>query len=114
MKPNRIGADLAIGTMPRAITEGVAVIGIRGNFGLPLELGRYVLFVPSAGISMLGAAGPGGGGAFVGVNGSLATVLWLSGALGARAGVSWHAFENSNGAVWLAEFGFVVPTRARR
>ena len=114
MKPNRIGADVSIGTMPRVVAEGFAVVGVRGNFALPVELGRYVLIVPSAGVSMIGAAGRGGGTGLMGVNGSLATVLWSRGGLGARAGVSWHAFENSNGAVWLAEFGFVVPTRERQ
>jgi hypothetical protein len=114
MQPNRVGGELSIGTMPRAVAERVAVIGVRGNFALPVELGRYVLVVPSAGLSMVGAAGPGGGtAALIGVNGSLATVLWLRAGVGARAGMSWHSFENSNGAVWLAEFGFVVPTRDR-
>ena len=102
----RLGADFAIGTMPRALLERAAVLGARAGAVLPLAPTPDLLLLPSAGVSLLGGAGEGGGAALAGVNAGIAAVIW-SGDAGVRTGITWHRFQDFRGAIWLVEFGVV-------
>src|SRR5687768_17737743 len=44
----RPGFDYSLGTMPRALGEGVFVLGFRGGIAVPLELSSRALLLPSA------------------------------------------------------------------
>ena len=107
--PGRLGADFSIGTMPRALMERAAVLGARAGVVFPIAPTADVLVLPSAGVSLLGGAGEGGGGAIAGMNAGIAAVIW-SGDVGVRTGITWHRFQDFRGAIWLVEFG-VVHTR---
>jgi hypothetical protein len=114
VQPGALGADLSIGTMPRVLAEGFAVVGVRAGVALPLAVGRSVLLMPSGGASLIGGAGGGGGAALGGLNAGIAAVLFGTSSVGLRTGVTWHRFEGANGAIWLLELGFVGDTRRRR
>jgi hypothetical protein len=107
LRPGRLGADFSLGTMPRAFAEGVAVVGLRAGGALPLTLSPGVLLLPSAGASLIGGAGAGGGGGLVGLNAGVAAVVFGTSATGLRTGVTWHRFQEGRGAIWLVEIGVV-------
>jgi len=96
MRPGRFGADFAIGTMPRAFAFGAGVLGARAGVVLPIAPTPDVLFLPSAGVSLVGGAGEGGGAAIGGLNAGAAMVdvygssqrSYSSAPLGAAAGAS--------------------------
>ena len=113
LRPGRPGADLAVVTVPRVIAEGFAVVGARAGVALPLVVNPNVLLVPSAGVSLLGAAGAGGGGGTAGLNAGAAAVLLSARGVGVRTGVTWHRFDEAGGGLWLLEFGFVRGPRGR-
>jgi hypothetical protein len=113
LRPGRLGADFSLGTMPRALAEGVVVVGARGGVALPLALSSGVLVLPSAGVSFVGGVGAGGGGATAGLNAGIAAVLFGASSVGLRTGVTWHRFGNSESAVALWEIGFVRAPRPR-
>jgi hypothetical protein len=109
LQPNRLGVDLALGTMPRAVAEGVVVLGARVGGAVPLALGRDAFLIPSVGLSGIGGVGGGGVGGAGGVYAGLATVV-ATGSLGFRAGVTGHRFNGFRGTVWLVELGLMhVP-----
>ena len=111
LRAGRLGADLAIGTMPRAFAEGVAVGFARAGVALPFQPSKSVLLVPSAGVTLAGAASGDGGGTTTGLNAGLAAVLFGTGSVGLRTGVTWHHFTDAGG-VSLWEIGLVhVPRR---
>ena len=101
----RLSPDISIGTVPYALVAGVAVIGLRAGGAVPFALGSHVLMLPSAGMSVVGGAGPGGGGGTIGINGGLATVLLATSKVGLRVGATIHQFPEARGAMWLAEIG---------
>jgi hypothetical protein len=108
--PNRPGADLAIGLVPRFLTDGALLLGARAGVGLPLALTRDVFFVPSAGVSAVGGLASEGGGGTAGFYAGAAAVL-ATGSLGFRAGITLHRFGEGNGKLWLVEFGLMhVPS----
>jgi len=109
--PGRLGPDFSLGTMPRLFGEGVAVVGVRGGVVLPFALAPHLLLLPSVGTSFVfAAASSGGGGAFAGINGGVATVLY-DGSLGLRTGITWHRFQGVSEPIWLFEVGLVtIPT----
>ena len=112
LRPGRLGADFSLGVMPRALTEGVVAGGARGGVALPLALSTGVLVLPSAGVSLLGGAGGGGGAVPIGFNAGLAAVIRGPGSAGLRTGLTWHRFGDAESAVWLWEVGLVrVPRR---
>ena len=113
LRDGRVGADFALGTMPRILGEGVLVLGARGGIALPLALAPGVLVLPSAGISAIGGAGAGGAGGIAGVNAGIAAVLFGANGAGLRTGVTWHRFGDADGAIWLWEVGFVRGPRRR-
>jgi hypothetical protein len=107
--PNRPGVDLALGVVPRFLSDGAVVLGARVGVGLPLALTDDVFLVPSAGLSAVGGFGNGGAGGTGGFYGGAATVLAV-GSVGFRAGVTWHRYGSGNGNLWLAELGLMhVP-----
>ena len=112
LRPGGLGADLAVGTMPRALAEGVAVGFIRAGGALPFQPSKGVLLVPSAGVTLAGAASGEGGGTTTGLNAGLAAVLFGTGSVGLRTGVTWHRFADA-GAVSLWEVGLVHVPRPR-
>lgn len=113
VRAGRVGADFALGTMPRALSEGVLVLGARGGIALPLALSPNVLLLPSGGISVLGGIGSGGAGGIAGWNVGLSTVLSGVNGAGLRTGVTWHRFGPDGEAIWLWEIGFVRGPRRR-
>jgi hypothetical protein len=113
LRPGRLGADLALGTIPRAVTEGAVVGGARAGVALPLALSQGVLLLPSAGASLLGGVGAGGGAGTAGLNAGVAAVVFPAGAVGLRTGVTWHRFEEARAGLWLLEVGLVRGPRAR-
>jgi hypothetical protein len=114
LRPGRLGADFSLGTIPRIVVEGVAVLGFRAGGALPLELAPSVLLLPSAGVSVIAGVGPGGGGGAGGLNAGVAAVVLGTSSSGLRTGVTWHRFEDTGGALWLLEVGVVgIPGRSR-
>jgi hypothetical protein len=106
-RPFRPSADFSFGTMPRALTEGVMVLGVRAGVAVPLALSPGVFILPSGGVSLIGAAAGDGGGAAAGVNGGLAAVFLGKNGPGLRVGMTWHKFQETRGALWLLEIGIV-------
>lgn len=111
LRPRGLGFDFAVGTMPRALAEGVAVGFARSGVALPFHLSRGVLMLPSAGVSLVGAASGDGGGINTGLNAGLAAVIFGTGSVGLRTGVTWHRFAGAETSVSLWELGLV---RVRR
>ncbi len=105
VRAGRIGGDIAIGTMPYLFANGMLPFGFRGNVTVPLVT-PHLIVLPTAGVSAVGAMGPGGGGGVIGVNGGIAAVV-RSGGLGLRAGITWHKFAGATNPIWLLEVGFV-------
>lgn len=114
VEPGRAGLDLAVGTIPRLLPEGLFGLGARGGIVRPIELGTRSVLLPSAGLSFIGLAGPGGGGGAFGLHAGLAAVHFPEGAaFGVRPGISAHRFAGATEAVWLAEIGLVWRRGAR-
>ncbi len=118
IKAARPGLDLAAVIVPRALTEGFAMVGVRANIALPIAIGRSALLVPSAGATLLGAVGVLGADGARGYNGTLALVVFdkpLDGnspALGFRAALAVHRLGDlSSGNVHMLELGFVRRAR---
>ena len=109
----RLGADLAVGTMPRAIAEGVAVGFARAGIALPFQASRGVVMLPSAGVTLAGAASEEGGGGTTGFNAGLAAVFFRTSSVGVRTGVTWHHFGDAGASVLLGELGLVRVPRPR-
>jgi hypothetical protein len=93
--------------MPRAIAEGVAVGFGRAGVALPFQLSGGVLVVPSAGVTLAGAATSEGGGSTSGFNAGLAAVFFGTRSVGLRTGVTWHRFADAGASVSLWELGLV-------
>ena len=111
MQPGRLGADISVGTMPRALAFGVLAGAMRGGLALPIETMPGVLVIPSAGVSFVGGVGAGGAGGTPGFNVGGATVFG-TGNLGVRTGVTVHWFPELHTPVWLLELGVVhLPGR---
>ena len=110
LRPRGVGADFAVGTMPRALAEGVVVGFARAGFVLPLRVSQGVVILPSAGVTLVGAASGDGGGSNTGLNAGLHAVIFGMGSVGLRAGVAWHRFAGAESSVSLWELGLVhVP-----
>jgi hypothetical protein len=109
LAPNRPGLDLAIGTIPRLIPEGVIPIGLRIGPSIPLSLSPDVFIIPSAGLSGVGAAGTAGAGAIGGFYWGAAAVV-AQGPIGFRVGFTSHRVPDTDVSVWLVEIGVMhVP-----
>jgi hypothetical protein len=106
VRPGRLGADFSLGTIPRALVEGVVVVGFRAGAALPLAFSSGLLLLPSAGLSFIGGVGQGGGGGTAGLNAGVSAVFFGTQATGLRTGVTWHRFPDTGGALWLLEMGF--------
>jgi hypothetical protein len=105
-KPGRLGADFSLGTMPRTLAFGAAVLGARAGVVFPISPSPDVSVLPSAGLSVVGGGGEGGAAAVAGFNAGIASIIW-TGDVGVRMGVTWHRFEDFRGAIWLVELGVV-------
>jgi len=111
LTPGRVGADISIGTIPRILAEGVAVGAIRGGLTFPIDVAPGVLFLPSAGASVIGAASPGGMGGSWGVYAGGSAVIG-TGRTGLRVGATAHQLGMTNRPLWLVELGFTsIPGR---
>jgi hypothetical protein len=109
LRPNHIGPDISIGTMPYVLSMGVVPFGFRGGVALPLTVAPHLLLIPSGGVSAVGVIGPGGGGGLIGANGGVSAIAY-GGGIGLRAGVTLHGFEGTQGTYMLFELGFAsVP-----
>jgi hypothetical protein len=103
---NGIGVETFLGTMPRMVLEGVGVLGARANLVAVWGSSTGFLLLPTAGVSLIGGAGGGDGGAEIGVNGGVGFMALNDSSAGIRVGMTWHRFGQGLG-VWLLEFGFV-------
>lgn len=113
LSPNRPGFDLAIGTVPRALSEGFIPIGARVGASIPFALNRDAFVIPSAGLSAIGAIGTGGVGAIGGYYWGAAALI-ARGKVGFRAGMTWHRPVEADDSIWLVEIGVMrVPLPAR-
>ena len=115
LRPRRPGTDISVYLFPRALAEGAAIGGARANVAIPIELARNALLLPSAGLSLIAAAGPSDAVAMYGLNAGVAAVLAPdSGSEGLRVGITFHAFEETTPGVWHLEVGWVrLPNRTR-
>lgn len=109
----RLGADFAVGSVPWALANGFAAVGARGGVTVPLPLSERVLLLPSAGVSVLGAVGSGGGVGTTGFNAGIAAMFLKDSGAGLRTGVTWHILHDGASALWLWEVGFVRRPRRR-
>jgi hypothetical protein len=110
LSPGRPGADIAFGTMPRALADGVAVFGFRADVAYPLAVFPHLMVFPAAGLSVIGALGEGGGGGTMGVNAGLSAVFHGDSPTGLRLGVTAHQFSLVETTIFLIEVGMVhVP-----
>ncbi|MEP7384644.1 MAG: hypothetical protein ABI910_23435 [Gemmatimonadota bacterium] len=105
VKPGRVGADISINVMPRLLTAPALAGAARVGVALPLAVAPGMLLLPSAGVTLVGGAGPGGGGGTAGYNLGGAAVLG-TGRVGLRTGLTWHRFKDE-GSAWLLEVGLV-------
>ena len=113
LRPNSLSGDFAIGTMPRALVEGLGVVGMRGGAALPMRLSPNAFLIPSVGVSLIGVMTEGGGGGATGANAGFSIVSCPERGGGVRAGITWHRFADLEGPVWLLEVG-IIPRGARR
>jgi hypothetical protein len=117
LSPNRPGLDFAIGTVPRAIPEGIFPIGARIGASIPFSLSSDAFVIPSAGASGIGAVGSGVVGAIGGYYWGAAALV-ARGSTGFRGGITWHRPFEADASVWLVEVGVMrvplaVGTRQR-
>src|SRR5689334_1486917 len=109
VRPNHLGGDVSIGTMPYVAAYGLIPIGVRVGLALPVNPVPHVLLIPTGGVSFIGAWSPGGGGALAGVNAGGSAVFY-TGQIGMKTSLTLHHFADTHEAVWLFEWGFVsVP-----
>jgi len=113
LRPGRLGADFALGTMPRVITAGAAVGLATGGVALPLQLSPGVLLLPSAGVTLAGVAAVEGSGGTTGLNAGLSAVIFGAGSVGVRSGVTWHRVGDTGASTLLWELGMVRIPRPR-
>ncbi|HEY7236799.1 MAG TPA: hypothetical protein VH539_21745 [Gemmatimonadaceae bacterium] len=106
-RPERLGADIAIGTVPRLDQSSLGALGGRAGVTFPLAPVKHLLILPSAGVSAIAMASPGGAGGAAGFNGCLATVLY-AGDVGLRTGITVNSLHGFGAPVWLLEVGFVA------
>lgn len=112
VRAGSIGAEIAMGTVPGLLNEGVVTFGVRGGVSLPLAVARGMLLVPSGGLSMMGAfdseAGGGAYGYHLGGAAVIGTGRWRT-----RVGVTRHVLGmgTDDPAVWLLEIGMVGMPR---
>src|SRR5206468_7631732 len=101
------------GTMPYILSYGVLPLGLRLGVALPVSVAPHLLLIPSTGMSLIGAIGPGGGGGVAGVNAGASAVFHVAQA-GLKTSLTLHRFSDTQGPVWLFEVGFVhVPAGVR-
>jgi len=114
--PNRPGIDFAIGTVPRAIPEGILPIAVRVGPSISLALSRDAFVIPSVGVSGLGAVASGGATAIGGYYWGAAALVARN-RVGFRAGVTWHRPVDADVSLWLVEIGVMrvpLPSPGRR
>ena len=114
LAPGQPGLDISIGTMPRFLVNGLAVVGGRAGLAMPLVMGKRFVLLPSAGASFLGAVGGYGIDGRFGFNAGVAAVLQSdSDPEGLRLGMTWHQFDDAPAGVYLLEVGWVRIPRSR-
>jgi hypothetical protein len=107
------GADLWLGTMPYAFSQGLAAVIVRANLAAPISTRCGGTLLASAGLVTAGAVGDQTVIAIPGVNAGISTLMVLPD-IAIRLGVTAHIFVGADRAIWLAEIGFVDLPAARR
>lgn len=104
-RPNGLGVDLAFGTLPRLIVEGVLPIGARVGATIRVTSGDLTWW-PSAGLTMAALAGEG---QVAGIKGVYLGSAWTWFREGSPTGlrIDWTLHEFGGAPVWVLEFGFV-------
>lgn len=117
-RPGLVGVDMAFVVAPRALGYGFLVIGTRANIAVPVPLASNVLLIPSAGATLLGGIGAGGGDVMHGLNGSVAVAVFdkplaaQSSSIGLRVALAVHRFgSEGNARIQVLEFGIVRRRR---
>lgn len=110
LSPGRLGPDLSLGTLPRALVYGAAAFGFRADAAYPVSVSPHLLVFPATGLSVIGAMGAGGGASLTGINAGMAAVFYGESSTGLRVGVTAHQFSEMTTPIVLIELGFVhVP-----
>jgi hypothetical protein len=112
--PGRLGADISVGTMPRALADGVVAFGFRADAAYPVSVFPHMLLLPAAGLSAVGVGGDGGGGGAMGINAGLAAVFYGRSSTGLRLGVTAHQFAMIETPIFLVEVGVVQVSGLKR
>lgn len=107
LDPGHLGADIAVGTLPRALADGLVAFGFRVDAAYPVSVSRHLMLLPAAGLSVIGALGEGGGGGAMGINAGLAAVIHGKATGGLRVGITAHQFSMADVPIFLIELGLV-------
>jgi hypothetical protein len=100
------GADLWLGTIPYAFSQGLAAFIVRANLAAPIATRSGGTLLASAGLVA------GGGGSretdivLAGVNAGISSLIATPN-YGIRVGLTAHIIAGAPRAIWLAEIGFV-------
>ena len=109
VSPGHVGADLSVGTMPRALASGLAAFGFRADVSYPVPVSPNVLLLPAGGLSVIGALDDEAAVGAMGFNAGLAAVIHGASSTGLRVGITLHQF-NLGVPIFLVEVGVVhVP-----
>jgi hypothetical protein len=115
VSPGRLGADISVGTMPRALAYGIIPFGFRADASYPVSISPRMLLLPAAGLSVVSIVGEGGGGGSIGINAGLSAVIHGDSPAGIRLGVTVHQFPLAEVPIFLIEMGVVhIPGREQR
>jgi hypothetical protein len=114
LNPGRLGADISVGTMPRALASGIVAFGFRVGAAYPVPVTRNLLLLPAAGFSMIGFVSHEAFGGAMGLNAGLAAVIHGESPIGLRLGVTGHQFMSAEAPVYLVEVGVVSMPGFRR
>lgn len=110
--PGRLGADVALGVLPRGLTAGVLPLVIRVGGARPIAAAPNFLLIPGAGVSLVGAMGSGGIGGIPGLNWGASAIVHGDAPIALRTSITMHRFLGSRGSIWLVELGLVrAPKR---
>ena len=108
LAPSRAGMAVAVGTIPRAIVEGVVPVAVRIGPSIPIALSPDFFLIPSVGLS--GVGGIATGGAIGGTGGYYWGAAAVTGrrSTGFHLGVTWHRpASGEDVTLWLVELGIM-------
>jgi hypothetical protein len=102
-----VGADIALFTMPRAMSAGLLPVVGRGGLAVPLRLSPNVYLVPSGGLVLVTALGDSGGDGAAGLYAGGAFIAFGEHGTGLRVAYTLNRLESFEASIWHLEMGFV-------